>query len=248
MFSYVNLSEAQNRYDGFAKGAQIYKQSEKSLGSERTKLGISIILILGALSALILTPYIQKHTFTDFGNNLLNGLKEAKWAILAGGVMALAAGTLFGLYLWRKNKEEKNQAEFELISDIEGELPKEDQLIVEAKNEELSNKDKEVTVNQSVIAIAILSAVVLGLIAFGSLQQQVWSLNDVAQIKLTDVIIAGAVSGAIMGIAYAIFKNRELNEIKVAKKVVTDVKNNYSENLGGGYDFGITLFQKSLTV
>lgn len=232
MFGHIDLSVvksdkqlAEAHYNQFAEGANIFNQSKKSLNWERGKLAISVILGLGALATLLLTPYIQNHEFADFGNNLLKGLEEAKWAILAGGVAALAAGALFGLYMWRKNKEKGNQAERELLPPEKNlsNLKNDDQQVIAEKNKKLLEKSKEMSVNKWALSIAAITVAVAALIAYGTYHHQVWSLNDVAQINLNHLVIGGAVAVALTSIAYAIFKNRELNDIKKSKESLDNV-------------------------
>lgn len=216
--------KALDRYKNYEIGSDIMQKAVKPQNCERAKLGISIILGLGALATLLLLPCIQNHTFQDFGQHLLKGLEEAKWAILAGGVTAIVVGTLFGIYVWRKNKEDVIEHRYFENDTLETIANEDDKQVIAAKNSEITAKNaKNLSVNQWVltfVAAAILSA---GAAAFAAWHQHLWNFNDLSKTPLNDLMIAGATAVFIMGVAYSVFKNKELNEIKEAKAKVNQL-------------------------
>lgn len=213
---HIHREQALKDYNQFVEGSYIWNKSEKSLGWERAKMAASIILGLGAIATILLMPYIQNHTFQDFGKNLLQGLEEAKWAILAGGITALAISGFFGLYIWRKNKEERNEGAE--VTNLD-EVPINHRPTINEQNEKVLKKGKELSVNVWTIAVISAAIVTIAAVAFSTHHYHVWNFDDLSRIH-SEIIVAGAVSILISSIAYSIFKSRDLNQINKAKEQV----------------------------
>lgn len=198
----ANVTDLILSNDTFLKGIHLKMEKEKHLGVEGVKLGFAVALLVSSLAALVLVPhFLQNHSWSQF----LEGLKEAKWALIGGAIAGVALTLIGMLYLWQKNKEDKDTYVQQTLLQIDKySISKSDHSNIQAIKKDLETRYRNLSVVIGIVALSLLATSLL----------VAKTENLISKITLIDFALGGALAIGAAGFAYMIFKSHQIHQIR----------------------------------